>query len=63
MFSKELKELRLEKGLTQKSLSELLEVPKRTIESWESGDRKPPEYVKKLIIEKLNSKKKPKQST
>ena len=50
-----IKEARLEAGLTQQSLAESLEIPKRTIEEWESGRRNPPAYVEKLIIEKLES--------
>lgn len=48
-----IKEARLEAGLTQQQMSDLFEIPKRTIENWEAGDRKPPAYVEKLIVEKL----------
>lgn len=34
-------------------MGEPVKVIKRTIESWEAGERKPPAYVEKLIIEKL----------
>lgn len=40
--------------MTQEGLSKMLEVPKRTIENWEGGVNKPPGYVQKLILEKLN---------
>lgn len=53
-FSENLKKVKKEKGLTQQALSDLLEVPKRTIENWEAGVSKPPEYVQKLIIEKIS---------
>ena len=49
-----IREARLAAGLTQRKMSELLEIPLRTIEQWEAGTRKPPIYVEKLIIEKLN---------
>ena len=52
-FNEELKRIKLEKNLTQQGISDLLEVPKRTIENWEAGVSKPPEYVQKLIIEKI----------
>lgn len=52
-----LKEARLAAGLTQKQMSDAFGIPLRTIESWESGVRNPPEYVKKLIVEKLLSEK------
>lgn len=48
-----IKRARQRAGLSQKELSELLEVPKRTIENWDNGSRKPPKWVEKLIIEKL----------
>lgn len=49
-----IKEARLAAGLTQQAMSDLLGIPKRTIEEWEAGRRVPPPYVEKLIIDKLN---------
>ncbi len=43
------KEIRKIAGLTQKELSELTKIPKRTIENWESGKRVPPDWVLLLI--------------
>ena len=40
-------------GLTQKAMSEKLEIPKRTIENWENEINTPPKYVEKLIINRL----------
>lgn len=48
-----LKEARMRAGLTQAEMSERFEIPKRTIENWETGQRKCPVYVEKLIVEKL----------
>lgn len=48
-----IKEARLNAGLTQAQMSELLEIPKRTIGDWETGTRKPPIYVEKLIVREL----------
>ena len=48
-----IKEERLKAGLTQKAMSELLEIPKRTIGSWEDGSRQCPPYVERLIIKEL----------
>lgn len=48
-----LKEARTCAGLTQAEMSERFEIPKRTIENWETGKRKCPVYVEKLIVEKL----------
>lgn len=48
-----IKEARLNAGLTQQRMSEVFEIPKRTIENWETGKRNPPAYVEKLIIREL----------
>lgn len=57
-MNNKLKEARIAAGLTQAEMAELFEIPKRTLESWDMGERKPPAYVTKLIIEKLESMKK-----
>lgn len=44
-----IKELRAQYGLTQKALSELTGIPKRTIEEWEGERRTPPDYVLMLL--------------
>lgn len=54
-FKDELKELRKKNNITQAGLSKMLEVPKRTIENWEGGVNVPPDYVQKLILEKLRA--------
>ena len=41
IFGKRLKELRLEKGLSQRSLGEIFNVCNQTISFWESGSREP----------------------
>lgn len=48
-----IKEARKKAGLSQARMSEILKIPKRTIENWETGERKPPEYVKRLVINEL----------
>lgn len=48
-----IKKARLAAHLTQQQMSDLFEIPKRTIEDWENGKRTPPPYVEKLIVEKL----------
>lgn len=50
---KTVKEARLEAGLTQAKMAEIMGIPKRTIEAWEAGDRTPPEYVERLVIAEL----------
>lgn len=46
---KTIKEIRKNAGLTQKQLSELTGIPKRTIENWEIGSRTPPDWVLVLL--------------
>lgn len=53
-----IKEARTKAGMTQKEVSDLLGIPLRTIENWETGQRKCPDYVERLIVEKLLSLKK-----
>lgn len=48
-----IKEARKKAGLTQAKMSDLLEIPKRTIGDWETGTRTPPIYVEKLVIREL----------
>lgn len=50
-----IKEARIAAGLTQKQMSDLFGIPLRTIESWEAEVRKPPEYVERLVVDKLIS--------
>ena len=49
-----IKEARLAAGLTQKSMSDLTKIPMRTIGDWETGHRRPSDWVAALVIEKLN---------
>ena len=50
-----IRDVRQSASLTQKQMSDLLDIPLRTIEDWDSGRRKPPEYVVSLIIYKLTA--------
>lgn len=49
----DIKEARLALSWSQQKMSDELEIPKRTIQDWETGKRTPPIYVEKLVIEKL----------
>lgn len=46
---KNIRDIRKNAGMTQKELSELTGIPKRTIENWENEYRKCPKYTLKLI--------------
>jgi DNA-binding transcriptional regulator YiaG len=50
-----LKAARENAKLTQQAMSDLLGIPKRTIERWEAGSRIPAPWVERLITEKLGS--------
>lgn len=51
-----IKEARIKYGLTQEQLSKLTGVPKRSIENWEAGVRKCPDYVTKMIVTMIEQK-------
>lgn len=62
-----IKMLRKEAGMTQKMFSGFFGIPVRTLQDWEAGLRKPPEYVVRLLPYKLKAEwdyenKKPKTS-
>ena len=52
-YKDELKELRNSMGLSQQKLSDLLEIPLRTIEDWERGLHIPPDYVQRLVLKEM----------
>lgn len=51
-----IKEARIKHGLTQKQLSEITGIPERTIQNWEGGQRKCPEYVENMVAGLLEQK-------
>lgn len=48
-----IKDYRIKAGLTQQQFAKLFNISINTVKSWDSGRRKPPEWVEELIIEKL----------
>ncbi|NBH15373.1 helix-turn-helix domain-containing protein [Lachnospiraceae bacterium] len=44
-----IQELRYKTNLSQKQFSEYFEIPIRTVQEWEQGRRKPPDYISKLL--------------
>ena len=50
-----IKEARLAAGLSRPDVYRIVGIPVRTLEDWEAGKRKIPEWEENLIVEKLNS--------
>ena len=44
-----IRRLREQTGMTRKDFSIYIGIPLRTIEDWEAGRRRPPEYIPRLI--------------
>ena len=42
-------------GLNMKKLADLLGAPYRTVQDWNAGRRMPPDWVQRLIIEKIEA--------
>lgn len=43
------KELRHKMGLTQTQVAKIYEIPYSTIQKWEAGINRPPEYILKMM--------------
>ena len=54
-FSEELKTARKAAKLTQQGMSDLMHIPKRTIEDWERGIMTPPAYLQRFVLNELRS--------
>ena len=50
----DIKEARTKLGMSQQKLSNAMGIPKRTIENWEMGTRKPPVWAENLIKERMD---------
>ena len=50
-----IKEIRQKLNLSQKEFAEFCQIPVGTIQHWEQECRKPPDYVVKLILDKIVS--------
>lgn len=49
------KQLRALTGMTQQAFAEYFKIPHRTIQNWEGGQRKCPDYLSSLIKYKLEN--------
>lgn len=54
-FPEKLKELRAKAGMSQQEVAARTLVPKRTLEKWETGERTPPPYVRRFILNELTN--------
>ena len=50
-----MKEIRKKAGLNRREFSEYMGIPIRTLEEWEAGRRKMPDYVLRLIVYKIET--------
>lgn len=48
-----IKEARLRAGLTQEGVTKKIGIPRRTLQDWEAGRRKCPEWAERLIVNEL----------
>lgn len=51
-----IRQARIKYGLTQHQLADLTAIPFRTIQNWEGGQRKCPDYVTKMVVDLLDQK-------
>lgn len=54
-FAEKLKKAKKAVGMTQQKMSDLMLIPKRTIEEWERGNNVPPEYVQRFVLNELQA--------
>lgn len=52
-FADALKQARAAAGMSQQGMADRMLIPKRTIENWEAGDRTPPPYVQRFVLNEL----------
>lgn len=50
-----IRELRSQLGITQSEFADRYNIPFRTIQNWEAGVRKPPEYIVELLENRIQS--------
>lgn len=54
-FAEKLKQARAKTGMSQQKMSDRMLISKRTIEKWETGERVPPEYVQRFVLNELEN--------
>lgn len=54
-FAQALKRARAAAGLSQQGMADRMLIPRRTIQDWETEKRTPPLYVKRFVLNELES--------
>jgi DNA-binding transcriptional regulator YiaG len=54
-FTEKLKTARKNACLTQQGMADRMLIPFRTIQQWEGGQRTPPPYVQRFVLNELES--------
>ena len=54
-MKKQIKSIRAGAGMTQAQFCEYFDIPRRTLEDWESGKLNPPEYLVRLLVYRLST--------
>lgn len=57
-FCEELKAARAAAGLSQSGMADQTLIPLRTLQKWEIGERTPPPYVQRFVLNELATMKK-----
>ena len=52
-FAERLQKARKAAGLSQQGMADQMLISKRTIEKWETGERVPPQYVQRFVLNEL----------
>ena len=52
-FPEALRAARAATGMSQREMAERMLISKRNIEKWETGERTPPEYVQRFVLNEL----------
>lgn len=53
--AEQIRAIRARTGLSQAAFAARYEIPKRTVEAWEMGQRTPPPYVIRLLSEAVSA--------
>ena len=54
-FAQKLQAARKAAGLSQQGMADQTLIPLRTIQKWEIGERTPPPYVQRFVLNELDS--------